>query len=169
MSQRYKVSLPLPFDEYEYVELISERASWNCGDDPYVVVWLGIEKVKYYTQQGGQGWPSTKDMRQRDAFFRRAWNPHNGKTFESLAYMPRISSLIYEEQIRPTFYEHLFVKLGLIEPKKIITKFDVIFGRGRHRTEFLLSRGVKCMPFETRKSNVELLLDFCSFDRDHKA
>jgi len=41
-------------------------------------------------------------------------------------------------------------------------RHGVTFGNGRHRTEFLRSNGVKVMPFETRKSNVDILEKECA-------
>lgn len=169
-KQKYiRLDLPSPIAAYDYVELLSEREEWT-NDDPWVTVWLDIEKVIFFTKTGGQSWPKAPQHWENGKldYFIDAWDPNRVSTIGALADMPRIS-YFYEEPkrlpVRKSWWQMLKRLLGVQVADELlyVPGFAyVVFGNGRHRTEFLRYNGVLVMPFETRKSHAPKLFDLCN-------
>ncbi len=103
------------------------------------MVWLDVEKVIKSTKRGKQKWPNLADWEDgKKEMFIDAWSPHKEDLEGGLCYIPRIT---------------------LYEPSGDVVKTrNVMFGNGRHRTEFFRVNGVQKLPFETRKKNRDYLI-----------
>lgn len=136
----YKLDFPNPKFGYDYVMLKSEREDWGREYD-YVVVWLDVDKVIKSTTRGKQKWPNLASWEDgKKEVFIDAWNPHKEDLERGLCFMPRIT--LYEPS-------------GEEDETR-----DVMFGNGRHRTEFFSVNGAQKMPFETRRKNKDYLTEY---------
>lgn len=162
-SDLYRLNLPRPLSDYDFVELTPERAEWEpeTTGDPWAVVWLDIERVIAHTIAGGQTWPGPVSSWEEGklAFFNHAWSPRPRGIFESsLAHMPRISCDL-QPVVTPPRWRWLWRSNPTTDAQK---RFIVNFGNGRHRVEYFRHQGVTEMPFETRASLTPLLRELCA-------
>jgi len=148
----YKIPLLSSDLDYGSVTMISEREHWD-EEDPYVVVLLDIDKVRNLAEQGGQRWPYYPNSWEESKYevFVDALDP--SRSIYGIVNLPRISPSLLRNK-DDSFLDMLCVYFQG-------EKYVITFGNGRHRTEFLRINGVKAMPFETRKSFVNILEREC--------
>lgn len=160
-----KINLPDPFADYRYVEMHSEREFWDEGG-PYSVAWLDVEKVVALTLNGNQEWPSHPSLWTKDKydFYIDAWNPSAPSGKRQLAHMPRIAihSIDVSRQGICGSVQSGISALFKRQPKTRDLKYMIVFGNGRHRTEFFRAQGVRCLPFEVRARHLALFERTCS-------
>lgn len=160
----YRIDLPTPAHGYPYVEMYSERADWEHGQETYTVVMLDIEKTLNRAAQSGQAIPAAPSEwpKDKEEYFSWAWNPGAGSRAGKLAHMPRVAAHEFWIAPRVSLWRKLLARLGLAALPEAEVEHLVRFGNGRHRAVFLLSQGVKVMPFECRRPHAELLQRLCA-------